>query len=169
MDLEVYYKKYNYPSPSKFLSLLKGDGIKVTKKEIDEFLNPKTEQQQVKVIKKSRKNLGKIVSFFPMSLLQMDILDLAKYYKTNHGYKYILCIVDVFSRKAFTYPMKNKDNNSVFEAFEKFIKESNIKKYSEMSIFMSDHDSTFTTSEFKDILDKNDFIQELNILNDPKF
>ncbi len=44
----------------------------------------------------------------------MDIFDLAKYYKENQGYKYILCIIDVYSRKVWAYKMKNKDNTNVF-------------------------------------------------------
>ncbi len=69
----------------------------------------------------------------------MDIFDLAKYYKENQGYKYILCIVDVYSRKVWTYKMKNKDNINVFESFQQFIKDSNIEKYKPTRI-MSDHD-----------------------------
>ncbi len=52
----------------------------------------------------------------------MDIYDLAKYYKDNLGYKYILCFADVCSRNVWAYKMKNKDNNYVFDAFKQFIK-----------------------------------------------
>ncbi len=48
----------------------------------------------------------------------MDIFDLAKCYKENQGYKYILCIVDVYCRKVWAYKMKNKDNINVFESFK---------------------------------------------------
>ena len=48
----------------------------------------------------------------------MDIYDLAKYYKDNQGYKYILCFADVYSRKVWAYKMKNKDNDNVFDSFK---------------------------------------------------
>jgi transposase InsO family protein len=81
----------------------------------------------------------------------MDIFDLAKYYKENQGHKYILCINDVYSRKVWAYKMKNKDNINVFESFKHFIKDSNIERYKPTRI-MSDHDSTFASSQFKEIL-----------------
>jgi hypothetical protein len=64
-----------------------------------------------------------------VSLIQMDIFDLAKYYRENQGYKYILCIVDVFSGKVWAYKMKNRHNINVFDSFKQFIKDSNIERY----------------------------------------
>ena len=61
--------------------------------------------------------------------------------------------------------MKKKDNINVFESFKQFIKYSNIEKYKPTRI-MSDHDSTFTSSQFKEILNKYDMIQNLNIKDD---
>jgi hypothetical protein len=46
--------------------------------------------------------------------------------------------------------MKNKDNINVFESFQQFIKDS--KKY-KPTIIMSDHDSTFTSNQFKEFLE----------------
>jgi hypothetical protein len=46
--------------------------------------------------------------------------------------------------------IKNKDNINVFESFKQFIKDSNIENYKPTRI-MSDHDSTFTSSQFKEI------------------
>jgi hypothetical protein len=165
MNLEDYYKRFNFPAASTFLKLLKNEGLKYTKDEVDKFIKGKTEQQQTTIKTEKRKDLGKIVSYYPLSLIQMDIFDLAKYYKENQGYKYILCIVDVYSRKVWAYKMKNKDNINVFESFKQFIKDSNIEKYKPTRI-MSDHDSTFTSSQFKEILNKYDMIQNLNIKDD---
>ena len=165
MQLEDYYKKYNFPASSTFLKLLKNEGLKYTKDEVDKFIKGKTEQQQTTIKTEKRKDLGKLVSYYPLSLIQMDIFDLAKYNKENQGYKYILCIVDVYSRKVWTYKMKNKDNINVFESFQQFIKDSNIEKY-KPTMIMSDHDSTFTSTQFKEILNKYDIIQKLNIKDD---
>ncbi len=81
----------------------------------------------------------------------MDIYDLAKYYRENQGYKHILCFADVYSRKVWAYKMKNKDNDNVFDSFKQFIKDSDLKKYKPTTL-MSYHDSTFTSSKFKEIL-----------------
>ncbi len=48
------------------------------------------------------------MSYNPFNRLQLDIFVLQKYINSNNGYSYILCIMDVFSRKAWVYPMKSK-------------------------------------------------------------
>jgi hypothetical protein len=165
MNLEDYYKKFNFPASSTFLKQLKNEGLKYTKDEVDKFIKGKTEQQQTTIKTEKRKDLGKIVSFYPLSLVQMDIYDLAKYYRDNQGYKYILCLADVYSRKVWAYKMKNKDNDNVFDSFKQFIKDSDLKKYKPTTL-MSDHDSTFTNSKFKEILKENEIFQTLNIKDD---
>jgi len=165
MNLEDYYKKFNFPASSTFLKLLKNEGLKYTKDEVDKFIKGKTEQQQTTIKTEKKKDLGKLVAYYSLSLIQMDIYDLAKYYKENQGYKYILCIADVYSRKVWAYKMKNKDNINVFESFKQFTKDSNIEKY-KPTILMSDNDSTFTNSQFKEILDKHDIMFQPNKLND---
>ena len=165
MELETLYKKFNFPASSTFLKLLKNEGLKYTKDEVDKFIKGRTEQQQTTIKTEKKKDLGKIVSFYPLSLVQMDIYDLAKYYRENQGYKYILCFADVYSRKVWAYKMKNKDNDNVFDAFKQFIKDSDLKKYKPTTL-MSDHDSTFTNSKFKEILKENEIFQTLNIKDD---
>ena len=164
-DFEKYYKKFNFPAASTFLKQLKNEGVKVTKKEVDDFLSSQTEQQQTKIQVEKKKDLGRIVAYYPLSLIQMDIFDLAKYYRDNQGYKYILCIIDVYSRKIWCYKMKNKDNNNVFESFNKFMIDSDLKKYTP-TILMSDNDSTFINDKFQQILQSNKIIHQPNILND---
>ena len=56
MNLEDYYKKYNFPAASTFLKLLKNEGLKYTKDEVDKFIKGKTEQRQT-TIKTERKKI----------------------------------------------------------------------------------------------------------------
>jgi hypothetical protein len=46
IDLEKYYEQFNFPASSTFIKQLKNEGIKTTKKEIDDFLASRVEQQQ---------------------------------------------------------------------------------------------------------------------------
>ncbi len=64
MNLEDYYKKYNFPASSTFLKLLKNEGLKFTKKEIDDFISQKTEQQQTTIKTEKKKDLGKLVAYY---------------------------------------------------------------------------------------------------------
>jgi len=87
------------------------------------------------------------------------------YTRTNKGYKYILCIIDVFTRKVWTYAMKKKDNDNVQESFKKFLQQSGIQNNTP-TILMSDNDSTFINKSFQEILEKNKIIHQPNIIDD---
>ena len=165
IDLEKYYKQFNFPASSTFVKQLKNAGFKITKKEIDDFLAGRVEQQQTTIQSNRKKLLGKIVAYRPLSLIQMDIFDMRKYVGTNKGYKYILCIIDVFTRKVWTYAMKKKDNDNVQESFKKFLQQSGIQNNTP-TILMSDNDSTFINKSFQEILEKNKIIHQPNIIDD---
>jgi len=55
MDLETLYKKFNFPASSTFLKLLKNEGLKYTKDEVDNFIKGRTEQQQTTIKQKREK------------------------------------------------------------------------------------------------------------------
>jgi len=42
----------------------------------------------------------------------------------NDGYKWILCIIDVFSKYAWCVPLKNKTATTVLDAFKKVVNDS---------------------------------------------
>ena len=168
-DIEKIYKKFNYPSSvPKLLKLVKAEGITATSKDIQTFLNKRVAVQQTKIIKQKKSGEGKIISFKAFDLLQIDIYVLLKYAKQNKGYGYILAIVDVFSRKAWAYPMKNKTLEDTTQALKNFFNESDVKKYkSNTSVFMSDSDSSFLDGsnqgdekDFNKVMDDNDRILE---------
>ena len=168
-QIEPIYKKFNYPnSVQKLLKLVKIAGINATSKDIQTFLDKRVSVQQTKVTKKSRRNLWKIVAFKAFDMLQMDIYVLDKYSKSNKGYGYVFALVDVFSRKAYAYPMKNKNLEGTTESLKKFFSESDVKKYKTgISVIVSDSDSAFLGGkdqgderDFQQVMDKNDAIHE---------
>ena len=164
-DLEKYYEQFNFPASSTFVKQLKNEGIKITKKEIDDFLAKRVEQQQTTIQPNRKKLLGKIVAYRPLSLIQMDIFDMQNFARTNKGYKYILCIIDVFTRKVWTYKMQLKNSDNVQKSFNDFLQKSGIQSNTP-SILMSDNDPTFTNESFQVILRENKIIHQPNIIDD---
>ena len=75
----------------------------------------------------------------PNELWQMDIFDLSKYMKQNKYYRYILCCIDVFTRKAYAEPMVFKDSESVTKAFARILAFNKVQPRS----IISDNDATF--------------------------
>ena len=47
--------------------------------------------------------------------------------RKNKGIKYLLCAIDLYSKYAFVIPLKDKKGISIFNAFNKIIKQSNRK------------------------------------------
>ena len=52
-----------------------------------------------------------------------DLIEVINISKQNKGYKYLLTVVDVFSKHAWVEPIKNKTGQAVTEAFEKILKQ----------------------------------------------
>lgn len=51
-------------------------------------------------------------------LWQADLVDMQKFSKYNHNYKYILVTIDTFSKYAWAFPLKQKNKESVCDAFQ---------------------------------------------------
>ena len=47
--------------------------------------------------------------------------------KFNRGFRFLLCVIDIFSKYAWTVPLKGKKGVSIINAFQKILKESNRK------------------------------------------
>lgn len=59
---------------------------------------------------------------------QADLNELFPFEKENNGNKYILTVIDVFSRYAYARGLKNKTATSVINAFKSIFKENNGKQ-----------------------------------------
>ena len=153
--IEEAYGRFNYPGATKLLKLLAD--TKIT--EVEAFLAEQQEQQifqPQKVILK--KNRGSITALFPFETLQIDIFIMTNFVNDYRSspYKYALCCIDVFTRKAWGFPMKNKDITSTTAAVLSIIEELNPTDSSDHlpKDIMSDHDSAFQGGIFQDQLDK---------------
>ena len=82
----------------------------------------------------------------------LDILDLKDYGpENNKRYRYVLVIIDNFSKFGWTTPLKNKNAQTKKNSFEKFLKSSKRKP----DFLEGDRDRGFYNSIFQDSLNKN--------------
>lgn len=51
--------------------------------------------------------------------LQADLAEMQHFKGHNRGYRYILFVIDVFSKRAYAKPLKDKTAKNVTEAMEK--------------------------------------------------
>ena len=70
---------------------------------------PYTKHQQYRGVKKYRKVYAKRARY----LIQMDLLDFRKHSRENNGHNYLLCAIDAFTKKLWTFPLKRKSADEV--------------------------------------------------------
>ena len=82
----------------------------------------------------------------------LDILDLKDYGpKNNKGYRYVLVIIDNFSKFGWTVPIKNKNAQTIKDSFENILITSKRKP----NLIESDRRKEFYKNIFQDFLNKN--------------
>ena len=82
----------------------------------------------------------------------LDILDLKEYGpKNNRGYRYVLVIIDNFSKFGWTTPLKNKNVLTIKDSFENIIINSKRKP----NLIESDRGKEFYNNIFQHFLNKN--------------
>ena len=73
------------------------------------------------VIKKFRKR--RVYSYGIDDIWAADLIDMTAYSKQNKHYKYLLMVIDVFSKYGWIVPVKNKYGETIAEAFKTILKE----------------------------------------------
>jgi hypothetical protein len=158
--IEDIYTSANYPALEKLYFLVKKDHSDITKKQVKEFLESLESHQILK--SQHKKNLGgHIIAFVKNELWQIDIYVMKKYENYNKNYAYMFATVDVFTRRAYIKPMKNKTSEECSKALE-----SVIKKWGKPRVIMSDNDRAFEGKEFQDVLNKHNIILDENVIAD---
>lgn len=79
---------------------------------------------------------------------QLDLMFFDEYKSKNDGYHVILTAIEITSRKAYAYPLKNKTEASIIEAFKKFLDE--VKTVTNLT---TDNGSEFISKAFKKVID----------------
>ena len=164
MDILIkkYYEEYNFPKVDKLYKVMKLDGNDINKKDIQKFLDEQIENQLLKQVKKeTTKKLGSIHAFSENQTWQVDIFFMTKYKKQNNGFSYILCAVDVFTRKAYAVGMKSKNADDCISAFKSIVSTAGVP-----FVITTDTDSTLTGNLFQEYLSNNNIAHNVVILND---
>ena len=82
----------------------------------------------------------------------LDILDLKDYGpENNRNYRYVLVIIDNFSKFGWTVPLKNKNAQTIKDSFENII----ISSKRSPNLLEGDRDRGFFYNIFQDFLNKN--------------
>ena len=129
-DSKLLKKSYYDPSvPSsysglnKFVTYLKRNGRKYNTDNIKDWLeNQETYQLFRNPTKKFPRR--KVITSYRNDQWDMDLVDMSSYAKANHV-KYLLTIIDIFSRYAYVVPLRSKSQDEVLAAIKSIITPTN--------------------------------------------
>ena len=68
---------------------------------------------------------GKVHSSFIDNVWGADFGDMQFISKFNKGFLFLLCVIDIYSKYAWIIPLKDKKGNSITNAFQNVLEESN--------------------------------------------
>jgi transposase InsO family protein len=138
---ELYYNpKTGLISPYKlYVKLNKTIPLKT----IEAFITQQ-ESYQIKKHVKGYQSYKPITVYSSNDQWQIDLIDFSKYSRWNSGFKFLLCVVDVFSRKGFVSALKSKSETT--QAM------MNILAIQKPILIQSDNGTEFLNKSFQGLL-----------------
>ena len=104
------------------------------------------------IIKKFEKR--KVHAAFKDNIWSADLADMQLLSRYNKGIRFLLCVIDIFSKYAWVVPLKDKKGVSIVTAFQSILKQSNRKP----NKIWVDKGSEFYNASFKKWLQDNDIV-----------
>ena len=100
----------------------KGGGVNIPL----EFNEQLAKELHKPIIRKFKKR--NVYSGFRDNIWGADLADMQLISKFNKVFRFLLCVIDIFSKYAWVVPLKDKKGISTVNAFQKILKESDISK-----------------------------------------
>ena len=104
------------------------------------------------IIRKFKKR--KVYSLFKGNIWGADLADMQLLSKFNKGSRFLLCVIDIFSKYAWVIPLKDKKGVSIVNAFQKILDDSKRKA----NKIWVDKGSEFYNNSFKKWLHDNNIV-----------
>ena len=105
----LYYDPENgFVGLNELYRLSKEHNLNLSYKEVKEWYNNQTTTQVYKQSKQSKKYNKIIAPYFEIGCFQVDLMDVHNLYKENNGVNFLLNVVDIYSRYAFSSQLKIK-------------------------------------------------------------
>ena len=126
----IYYspdEEASYAGVTKLFTAAKEKGLKVSRKIIEKYLGKQASYSLHKQARKTFTRNPTVVRGIDHQW-QADLADMQSISNENDGVKYILTVIDVFSKYAWTIPIKNKGSKEMLNAFQILFKISSPRK-----------------------------------------
>ena len=91
----------------------------------------------------------RVISYGIDRIWATDLVEMQQFSRWNKGYKYLLMVIDVFSKYGWIEPLKDKRGQTVAAAFKKLF------QHRKPNLIWSDKGSEFYNQSLKQLLDKH--------------
>jgi len=104
----------------------------------------------IELHKPSRKNFTRrrVNIYGKDDLWQADLVEMIPYSRKNKGYKYILCVIDCFTKFAWGLPLRTKSGKEVTDAMSRILHDRSPK------LLQLDNGKEFYNKTFDELMDK---------------
>ena len=130
----------------------KGNGVKHVNSKLTPQNQQLAEELHKPIIKKFE--IRKVHTAFKDNIRDADLADMQLLRKCNKGIRFLLRVIDIFSKYAWVVPLKYKKGISIVMAFQIILKQSNRKP----NKIWVDKGSVFYNASFKKWLRDNDIV-----------
>ena len=149
MDLQKYYTDPAFPGSfagaDKFYKALKSVNSSVKRKDVLDFLKSSEVYTLHKPIRKPSQ-YRRIYTHGPSYMFQIDLVDMTKYASENDGYKFLITMINSFTKFAWAIPIKSKHGANVFDGVKKILLVNRPQK------LQMDRGAEFYNKKFLDML-----------------
>ena len=94
----------------------------INREDVEDFIKHQDIYQLHKEVHRKKEYLKTFVEKIAEQV-QIDLIDMRKYSKHNEGYNWIISMIDIFSKYAFTIAVKSKSGKDVLNGFVKLMKQ----------------------------------------------
>ena len=134
----------SFGSPDRLYKIVKKEGKhKISHSQIKKWIQKQESYSLNKGLKRKFQR-GRIVVEGIDDQFDIDLASLIYYADDNDGYKYLLVVIDIFSRYGWVEPLKDKTANEIVKGFDKVLQEGRIPKR-----LRSDAAKDFTSEKFQ--------------------
>ena len=131
----------------------KGSGVKHVNTKLIPQNEQLTDELHKPIIRKFEKR--KVYSAFKDNIWAADLADMQLLSRYNKGIRFLLCVIDIFSKYDWVVPLKDKKGISIVKVFQIILKQSNSRKPNKIWV---DKGSEFYNASFKKWFQDNDIV-----------
>ena len=149
----------SFTNPQTLYKAVKKEGkYKISHSQIKKWIQKQESYSRNKSVKRKFQR-GRVIVAGIDDQFDADLASLVYYADDNDGYKYLLVIIDIFSRYVWVQPLKDKTAPQIVNAFDKILSGGRIPKR-----LRTDAAKDFTSDKFQKFVKGKHIVHLLHIM-----